>query len=447
MRICIDAQGMQTGSRFRGIGRWAEGLVQGMLRNKSEHEIFLIINGEQKNSAHAIREKFKGLLPDDHFIEWHVPVPLAFCKSESSLNRHDASSIYQYAVLKCKPSLLILPSAIEGSGEEFFFDLSEIKKYCLVGAVIHDFIPAEDPEKYLNNPIEKEYYYNKLYELNEVDVFFTNSEYTALKTKKRFPEKALLNISSAAEEGFMPTIKTDEEWKIFLMSHGIYKPFIFYAGGTDDRKNVSALLEAYALLSPEARASHQLVIACGKNEGAQKKLVKEKIRLGIRDEECLLLGYISDEDLRAFYTSCQLFVFPSLDEGFGLTVLEAMQCGATAICSNRTSLPEVLDYEEGLFDPASPEDLCCVMEKYLTDSRARELLQAHCNNQAKKFSWDLTARRVLDFDYASLPAKKEFEKYESGEFIRLCAERMLEKPHTDDQLIVLSKKLASTFLP
>ena len=103
MRICIDVQGMQTGSRFRGIGRWIQGLVQGMLRNKGEHEIFLIINGELKESAFDIRKKFQNLLPDDHFIEWYVPAPLAFRENASSLNRHSASSIYQYAVLKCAP--------------------------------------------------------------------------------------------------------------------------------------------------------------------------------------------------------------------------------------------------------------------------------------------------------------------------------------------------------
>ena len=123
MRICIDVQGMQTGSRFRGIGRYVSGLVQGILRNKGEHEIFLLINGELKKSAFDIRKKFQNFLPDDHFIEWHAPAPLAFCSNGRSLNRHDASSIYQYAVLKCVPDLFLLTSPIETSAEEFFCDV------------------------------------------------------------------------------------------------------------------------------------------------------------------------------------------------------------------------------------------------------------------------------------------------------------------------------------
>lgn len=447
MRICIDVQGMQTGSRFRGIGRWTQGLVRGMLRNKGEHEIFLIINGELEESAFAIRKKFQDLLPDDHFIEWHVPAPLAFRENASSLNRHDASSIYQYAVLTCAPDVLLLPSPIEGSPEEFFWDVSEIKKYCLICVVIHDFIPAENPKKYLGNPIEEKYYRSKLKELYLADVFFTNSEYTALKTEERFSGIPVLNISSGADEAFRPVIKNEEEWKHFLSLHGISKHIIFYAGGTDDRKNVGALLEAYALLPNEVRASHQLVVACGKNEAAYHSLTQKKNQLSLTDEDCILLGYISDEELIAFYSRCSLFVFPSFEEGFGLPVLEAMKCGSAAVCSNRTSLPEVLGYDEGLFDPDSPEDICRVMEKYLTDNSARELLLTHCNEQAKKFSWDITARRVLDFEYASLPAKKVFEGRTPEELIQLCAEQILEKPHTDEQMMALSKKLASTFLP
>lgn len=447
MRICIDVQGMQTDSRFRGIGRWTQGLVQGMLRNKAEHEIFLILNGELKDSSYAIREKFKGLLPDDHFIEWHAPAPLAFCKSESAINRHDASSIYQYSVLHCNPNLLILLSTIENSGEEFYFDINEIKKYCLTASVVYDFIPAENQEKYLSSHIDYDYYWKQIDKMRSFDVLFSISQYIAQKCKERFPDRNILNISSAVETDFRPVIKNKEEWNVFLSSYGIYKPFVFYAGGSDERKNVGALLEAYALLPSSVRTNHQLVVACGKNEAAQKLLAQKKDQLGLTNEECLLLGYISDEELRAFYTRCRLFVFPSLDEGFGLTVLEAMQCGAVAICSNRTSLPEVLGYEEGLFDPASTKDVCRVMEKYLTDSSAWELLHSHCRDQAKKFSWDITARRVLDFDYTSLPTKKVLVESSSEEIIRLCAEQILEKPHTEEQMMTLSKKLASTFLP
>ena len=108
-------------------------------------------------------------------------------------------------------------------------------------------------------------------------------------------------------------------------------------------------------------------------------------------------------------------------------------------------MPEVLGYEKGLFDPSYPENISQVIKKYLTDSTSREVLRAHCAEQAKKFSWEITAQRVLDFDYASLPAKKVFTESSSDALIRFCAEQFCEKEHTDEQLMLLAKALAATF--
>jgi glycosyltransferase involved in cell wall biosynthesis len=121
--------------------------------------------------------------------------------------------------------------------------------------------------------------------------------------------------------------------------------------------------------------------------------VGNEVGLGARD--LLFTDYVDDADLRALYNLCTLHVFPSLHEGFGLPVLEAMACGAPVIGANTTSLPEVIGLEAAMFDPLSTDDIARHIEKAIVDDAFRERLREHAAVQLGKFSWDETARRAL----------------------------------------------------
>jgi glycosyltransferase involved in cell wall biosynthesis len=171
---------------------------------------------------------------------------------------------------------------------------------------------------------------------------------------------------------------------------------VLYApGGFDARKNVSGLIEAYALLPAEVRAAHQLVIASSIDEASRRTLILAARNAGLNDGELVLTGYVPDPDLRALYSSAKLFVFPSKHEGFGLPALEAMACGAAVIGSSTTSVPEVIGLEEALFDPSSPLLIMQSMKRALDDSAMRDRLREHGRMQARKFSWDTSAQRAL----------------------------------------------------
>ena len=105
------------------------------------------------------------------------------------------------------------------------------------------------------------------------------------------------------------------------------------------------------------------------------------------------LGQISDDALADLYGACSAFVFPSWHEGFGLPALEAMAAGAAVIAANASSLPEVVDLPEALFDPYDVTDITAHLERVLTDGAFRQCLQEHGPRQAAKFSWQRTAQR------------------------------------------------------
>lgn len=112
---------------------------------------------------------------------------------------------------------------------------------------------------------------------------------------------------------------------------------------------------------------HQLAIVCSFNDEDKAKLRTLAAEHGLPSDALVLTGFVTDEDLLTLYNLCKLFVFPSWHEGFGLPILEAMRCGAPALGSNRSSIPEVLGWEEALFDPMDDLSIRDAMLRALTD--------------------------------------------------------------------------------
>ena len=136
------------------------------------------------------------------------------------------------------------------------------------------------------------------------------------------------------------------------------------------------------------------MIPCGGSLHLREALLQKAQEYGLKESELLLLGRVSDKDLCALYNLCELFVFPSLEEGFGLPVLEAMRCGAAVICSNTTSLPEVIGLPEAMFDPQEPQSIAAKMIQALMDKGFRQQLLENGASRQALFSWDISARRA-----------------------------------------------------
>jgi glycosyltransferase involved in cell wall biosynthesis len=117
--------------------------------------------------------------------------------------------------------------------------------------------------------------------------------------------------------------------------------------------------------------------------------------LGI-ENEIRFIGAVSDADAAALYSACELFVFPSLHEGFGLTPLEAMSCGAPIVCSNTSSLPEVIGNAGLFFDPNDAGDMAKAIQMALDDAYLLAHLRENSLRQAARFSWKETARLTVE---------------------------------------------------
>src|SRR6266576_3671765 len=160
--------------------------------------------------------------------------------------------------------------------------------------------------------------------------------------------------------------------------YGIGERYIFYLGGLDQRKNVSQLIHAFAPLYAQIGDPDLQLVISGNPDKQQGPLFPDPrpIAADLGMSEQIIYRFIEDEDKPAIYSGASLFVFPSLYEGFGLPPLEAMGCGAPVVCSNRTSLPEVVGDAAISIDPEDTRALVEAMRQILTDSALRDDLRA-----------------------------------------------------------------------
>jgi glycosyltransferase involved in cell wall biosynthesis len=170
--------------------------------------------------------------------------------------------------------------------------------------------------------------------------------------------------------------------------------FWLAVGTLEPRKNVRRLLRAYAGFISQNRAGLPLVLAGGK--GWLEDDLEEFISgLGIR-EHVRILGYVKDDELTWLYKNCYTFLYPSLFEGFGLPVLEALSLGAAVVTSNTTSLPEVAGDAACYVDPVKEENIVAALSRLAKDEGYRMKLKSLAKVQALKFSWELCASQVMD---------------------------------------------------
>jgi glycosyltransferase involved in cell wall biosynthesis len=175
--------------------------------------------------------------------------------------------------------------------------------------------------------------------------------------------------------------------------YGITRPYVLYIGNFKPHKNVKTLLHAFAKLPKTVLDTHQLVLG-GALDAFQPAHAALALELGIA-ERVVFPGFIAEPDLPALYAAAALFVLPSVYEGFGLPVLEAMACGAPVVCGRVTSLPEVVGDSAVLIDPHNVAEMAVAIARVLTDTALRQELRVQGLLRAQQFTPPHTARRVL----------------------------------------------------
>ncbi len=422
MRLVIDMQGWQGSSRSRGIGRYTISMIKEIIRINKDHEIVLCFNASYHSS---VREFVSIVTEGNYSIKiWYPLEPCNYLNEENSWNRKTSEKLYEQFIDSINPDFFLITSVFEGLIDNSIISINTNHKFP-IGSILYDLIPLIHSDIYLQNPTIKFWYDERLNVFKKSDYFFSISESAAAESVNYigWSPQSVCNISTAADEIFYEKEYTDSYKTKIKSKYGITNRFLMYTGGVDHRKNIEGLIFAYGTLPEQLKNSYQLAIVCSMDDNEKKRLYEYALKNSVSKDQIVFTGFVSDEEIVALYNLCHAFVFPSWHEGFGLPVLEALLCGKPVITSNRSSLPEVIQYDDALFDPHDPNDIAQKIEKVLTDETYRAALITHAKKQALKFSWNITANKLLDNltlftnDFkrkhktiSNLPAKKDNER-------------------------------------
>lgn len=365
MNISIDARGV-TLYKGSGIGTYTENLLKELLNIDNENTYTIFWCGDnykefkKNNSKIVFTSKKHGAFYENYYYPSYI-------KS----NNIDLHHIPQNGI---------------GLNEDYNFP-------CIV--TIHDLIPYILPETVGIGYLDRFLKCMPII-INNASAILTVSNYSKKDILKFFPSinsDKIFVTPLAANNTFKPLNKSDCISYI-KNKYNIESPFILYIGGFSTRKNVKELILAFNKIYKSLNNDYKLVL-CGsiKDEGAKLQDLCKELFI---DDKVIFTGFINDYDLPIFYNASNLFVYPSLYEGFGLPPLEAMSCKTPVITSNLTSIPEVTNDCAVLIDPFNKDELASAILSLLNSPSLLEEYSEKGYKNSLEFTWTKTAKATLN---------------------------------------------------
>lgn len=424
MRIGIDMLADQSAGRLRGTGRYTRGLVAELLAD-ARHEVVLYYYEGLPISDSILygiplaagSEAFFG--PNGGWPSQAVTVTGGGPGGPSSGYADrltDDRERYNKARFRWVPrgdslhtavqrlahenpdgvDLLLLTCPLENF--EGYLPPFPTKHGPRLAAIVYDLIPLRFPSQYLTHAGIAASYRRALATVQQYDLLLTISESARCDIAELLPSCSapVVNIGAASDRGFFgpPAVRPDGEAARWLATQGIHKPFIYAITASDFRKNPTGLLAAWQCLPERVRDRFQCVITC--SGGLDGRIYTETSDGPLdKNHGVVFTDALDDDGLRLLYQQATAFVFPSRYEGFGLPLLEALQCGAAVIAGRNSSQVEVVGEAGLLVDVDDPLGFAEQIARLLDDPHLQETLRRRAVPQAQRFCWSAVGRRCL----------------------------------------------------
>jgi len=359
LNILADVQCFQGKDPERGIPRWATGFV-----NSLKQENCRIIG--LKNPRLPDLNSETSLLFDDVLDNTRTNV-----KTQLDVGR------CVYVVLSTfepiRPLSDLLPLHI-------------LDAKLPISVVIYDLTPYLFPQDYVKSTQDVQILNLKRDLFRYSDLFLCISQNTAkdLKNLWHIDIGRIVVVGTGISQYFHP-IEEDEN---VFQKFGITRPYVFCVGRDDPRKRTYELIDVFSTLKRSMKNTPvQLVVTCHLSDETRNNWEKGARTLGLEYEDLVLTGAVSDEELRVLYSGCQLFVEPSIYEGFGYPAAEAAACGAVVLTSNTSSFPEVLRNPEAMFNPLDKSEMVALMLRAINDNEYRSRNRKISEQSIKLHTW------------------------------------------------------------
>ncbi len=379
MRIGIDAC---TWTNRRGYGRFTRELVTAMVRGYPQHEFVLVLD---KDTA------AEGKFPERAVLEVvrTSEQPTQAASAEGSRRLMDLWRMGR-AVAKARFDVFFFPTRYS------FYPLT-----CTTPTVVafHDATAERHPKLIFPNFRSRLFWRIKTrLALHRADRLVTVSEDARRQIAEAFDYSAesITVISEGPDPIFRPIHDEDGVSSVRRrLQLPTDVPLILYVGGISPHKNLQGLLRALAKIP---RPWHAVLVGDYQHDsfwGCYDELLELRRELELT-ERVTFTGFVSDEDLLLLYNTATLLVLPSMSEGFGLPVVEAMACGLPVAASERNSIPEILGDAGVIFDPSVPENMAATIARLLEDPDLCEQLRVKGLARAELFSWEKSAQRMIE---------------------------------------------------
>jgi len=399
MRILIDMQGTQSPtSKNRGVGRYTLEMAKALIAvAQSKHEILLVANGSFPESLEQIRKEFKNCLPPKNIKCWQQHANPVAGIDGNSWRKSAAELSREWYLSQLHGDIIWSTNLQEGWFDSAVTSVKRIPSNSLWCTTLHDVIPLLYPEKYLSTHI-KSWYEEKIAFAKKSDVILTVSEYSKREICRllKVNQKKVVVATNAYNPEIFNSHSIDFTCCADIVGDVKPEKYVLYTGGADDHKNLHRLISAFGLLPPNLKTDYSLVMVGGDVKGQEQHLRALAFESGIEDRNLVFTGFVSDHQLVNLYSCCALLVHPAYSEGFGLPVLEALATGAPVIGADAASIPEIIDYEDALFDPFNVIEMATKIESVLTNRQFRINLIEKGKKRAAEFSWLVSARRVCE---------------------------------------------------
>lgn len=394
LRVLFDLQACQTlSSANRGVGRYSSSLFETIGSMGSPREIFALTSTELMHDYKPEKINPANILNAGKLPDWHSR------RSYSGGDQDKLDGIAMSGLCQSiKPDVIHISHVFEGFGDRVgIFDPLRRTPQQVISATLYDLIPLLFQDEYLENKEFRRWYYLRVAWLRQADLLLAISESSrqdAIRLLGIEPCK-IVTIYGSVSDHFKPPVDRQKTRDNLRRKFSLREKVVLYTGGDDHRKNIRGAIRGFSSIAPELRKKTQLVIICSMEPDRKQMYLDDAREQGLGTDDVFITGFIEEQDLIDFYGICDVFVFPSLYEGLGLPVLEAMACGAPVIGGDNSSIRELIVRKDALFDASNDEAIGKCICQVLTDSKFADALRSYGLKRASEFSWERTSELAL----------------------------------------------------
>ena len=387
MKLWIDGQCLQTSSRLRGIGRYVQEFIRAISEGDFGTDLSISFNAGMMDEALAARDYVQQWIRPNNIHVWNGVADAGEAVSGYGNKRRLSEVAIAHHAACLNPDIALSASPFEGIGDVAVPLSPGLTPGIPVASIFYDAIPHRFANEYLTTPELKSYYYRRLAFYNKFDLNLCISEFSRTEALEISKNSACVNISAGISADFLEVLRT----KADVNGTFPYSRFVLYVGALDWHKNVIAVIDAFAELPDDLRRDTKFVLAGDHLLADLANLKARWDELELPRDNFVTLGHVSDRDLVHLYKIAGLVIQPSLLEGFGLTALEAMMCGAPVVGSAQGALPEVIGHPDLMFDPRDPHNIAARIVRIFRDPEFTAEIVASGLERAKQFTWQRSA--------------------------------------------------------